>query len=105
MRKLAIFRFKLEEAASDSKMLFSLQSAQLNRQDKSDYLPDMTPQEVAESVSRLFHEKIEKIKPDFVDEPSQESEGKEHHVSHVLMNTLSRVRALSGDSPYIILCG
>ena len=58
----------------------------------------MKPQVADESFSRFFHNKIEKIRQGFVDEASEESEGKEHLGSHVpLANTLSRFCSLSGD--------
>ena len=56
------FQTKLDEAASDSKKRISLLSALLNRQDRSDSLPNMEPQEAAESFSRFFQSKIEKIR-------------------------------------------
>ena len=60
------FRVKLEEAASESKKMFSLLSTLLNMLDRSDSLPDMKPQEAAESFSRFFDNNIEKIRQGFV---------------------------------------
>ena len=92
------FRVKLEEAASDSKKMFPLLSTLLNRQEQSDSLPDMKPQEAAESFSRFFNNKIAKIKPGFVDGPSEKSDAKEQPVSTVLSaHMFSCFHALSGD--------
>ena len=96
--KAGHFRVKLEEAASDSKKMFSLLSTLLNRQDRSDYLPKMKPQEAAESFSRFFNDKTEKMRPGFVDGPSQKSDAKEHLVSTVPpAHMFSCFHALSGD--------
>ena len=53
------FPFKLEEAVSDSKKMFSLLSTLLNRQDRNDSLPGLKPQEFGESFSRFFNDKFE----------------------------------------------
>ena len=51
-----------------SKKMFSLLSTLLNKQDRSDSLPDMRPQEAAKSFSRFFQEKIENwIRQEFND--------------------------------------
>ena len=78
--------------------MFSLLSTLLNRLDRSDYLPKMKPQEAAESISRFFNNKIEKIRQGFVDGPSEESHAKEHRVSSVPpVHMISCFHALSGD--------
>ena len=99
--KAGHFRVKLQEAVSDSKKMFSLLSTLLNRQDRSDYLPKMKPQEAAESFSRFFKNKIEKIRQGFVDGPSKESDAKEHLVSSVPpAHVFSCFDALSGDQSF-----
>ena len=52
--KASHFHAKLEDAATDSKKMFSLLSPLLNRETRSHSLPDMIPQEAAKSFSRFF---------------------------------------------------
>ena len=49
--------------------MFSLLSTLLNREKRSDSLPDMIPQEAAKSFSRIFQEKIEMIRQEFNNDP------------------------------------
>ena len=69
--------------------MFSFLSALLNRQDRSESLPDVKPQEAVESFSRFFQDKIEKIGQGFVDEPSEKSEGKNALVLMIFVRTRS----------------
>ena len=54
--------------------MFSLLSTLLNRENRSDSLPDMIPQEAAKSFSRFFQEKIETIRQEFKDDPLDTTE-------------------------------
>ena len=63
--KASHFHAKLEDAETDSKKMFSLLSTLLNRENRSDSLPDMIPQEAAKSFSRFFQEKIQTIRKEF----------------------------------------
>ena len=54
--------------------MFSFLSTLLNRENRSDSLPDMIPQEAAKSFSRFFQEKIETIRQDFNDDPLDTTE-------------------------------
>ena len=67
--KASHFHAKLEDAETDSKKMFSLLSTLLNRENRSDSLPDMIPQEAAKSFSRFFQEKIETIRQEFNNDP------------------------------------
>ena len=73
--------------------MFSLLSTLLNREDRSDYLLDMVPQEAANSFSRFFQEKIEKIRQEFNDDPLDTTENFTSSVPSIDM--LSRFHALS----------
>ena len=55
------FHAKLEDGASESEKMFSLLITLLNREDRSDFLPGMIPQEPAESFSQFFQEKSRKL--------------------------------------------
>ena len=59
--KASHFHAKLEDAKTDSKKMFSLLSTLLNRENRSDSLPDMIPQEAAKSFSRFFQEKSRRL--------------------------------------------
>ena len=67
--KASHFHAKLEDAETDSKKMFSLLSTLLNRENRSDSLPDMIPQEAAKSFSRFFQEKIETVRQEFNNDP------------------------------------
>ena len=47
--KASHFHAKLEDATTDSKKMFSLLSTLLNRENRSNSLPDMIPQKAAKS--------------------------------------------------------
>ena len=66
--KASHFRAKLEDAETDLKKMFSLLSMLLNRESRSDSLPDMIPQEAAKLFTRFFQEKIETIRKEFNDD-------------------------------------
>ena len=70
-----------------------LLSTLLNRENRSDYLPDMIPQEAAKSFSRFFQEKIETIRQEFNDDPLDTTENFASSVYSSDM--LSSVHALS----------
>ena len=72
--KASHFHAKLEDAETDSKKMFSLLSTLLNRENRSDSLPDMIPQEAAKSFSRFFQEKIQTIRKEFNDDPLDTTE-------------------------------
>ena len=72
--KASHFHINLEDAATDSKKMFCLLSTLLNRENRSDSLPNMIPQEAAKSFSRFFQEKIEKIRQEFSYDPSDTTE-------------------------------
>ena len=72
-----------------------LLSTLLNRENRSDYLPDMIPQEAAKSFSRFFQEKIETIRQEFNDDPLDTTENFASSVYSSDM--LSSVHALSED--------
>ena len=75
--------------------MFSLLSTLLNRENRSDSLPDMIPQEAAKSFSRFFQEKIEKIRREFNDDPLDTIENFASSVHSIGM--ISRSHALSED--------
>ena len=52
--KVSHFQAKLEDAATDLKKMFSLLSTLLNRENRSNSLPDMIPQEAAKSFSPIL---------------------------------------------------
>ena len=54
--------------------MFSVLSTLLNRENRSDSLPDMIPQEAVKSFSRFFQEKIETIRQEFNDDPLDTTE-------------------------------
>ena len=56
------------------KTVSSLLSTLLNRENRSNSLPDMIPQEAAKSFSRFFQEKIETIRQAFNDDPLDTTE-------------------------------
>ena len=72
--KASHFHAKLKDAETDSKKMFSLLSTLLNRENRSDSLPDMIPQEAAKSFSRFFQEKIQTIRKEFNDDPLDTTE-------------------------------
>ena len=71
--------------------MFSLLSTLLNRQNRSESLPD--PLEAAKLFSRFFQEKFEKIRQGFNDEPLNTTENFTSSVPSSDM--LSRFHALS----------
>ena len=93
--KASHFHAKLEDAATDSKKMFSLLSTLLNTEKRSDSLPDMIPQEMAKSFSRFFQEKIETIRQEFNDDPLDTTENFASSVPSIDM--ISRFHALSED--------
>ena len=93
--KASHFHAKLEDAATDSKKMFSLLSTLLNRENRSDSLPDMIPQEASKSFSRFFQEKIETIGQEFNDDPLDTTENFASSVHSSDM--LSSFYALSED--------
>ena len=50
------------------------------RENRSDSLPDMIPQEAAKSFSRFFQEKIETIRQEFNDDPLDTTENSASNV-------------------------
>ena len=93
--KASHFHAKLEDAATDSKKKNSLLSTLLNRENRSDFLPDMIHQEAAKSFSRFFQEKIETIRQEFNDDPLDTTENFASSVHSSDM--LSSFYALSED--------
>ena len=93
--KASHFHAKLEDATTDSKKMFSLLSTLLNRENRSESLPDMIPQEAAKSFSRFFQEKIETIRQEFNDDPLDTIENFASNVHSSDM--LSSFYALSED--------
>ena len=94
--KASHFRAKLEDAATDSKKTSYFLSTLLNRENRSDYLPDMIPQEAAKSFSRIFQEKFETIRQEFNDDPLDTT--KKNFASSVYCSDMfSSFHALSED--------
>ena len=89
------FHAKLKDAETDSKKMFSLLSTLLNRENRSDSLPDMIPQEAAKSLSRFFQEKIETIRKEFNNAPLDTTENFASSVHS--SDLLSSFYALSED--------
>ena len=75
--------------------MFSLLSTLLNRENRSDSLPDMIPQEAAKSFSRFFQEKIETIRKEFNNAPLDTTENFASSVHS--SDLLSSFYALSED--------
>ena len=75
--------------------MFSLLSTLLNRENKSDSLPNIIPQEAAKSFSWFFQEKIETIRQEFNDDPLDTTENFTSSVPSI--DVLSRFHALSED--------
>ena len=73
--------------------MFSLLSTLLNRQNRSESLPD--PLEAAKLFSRFFQEKFEKIRQGFNDEPLNTTENFTSSVPSI--DWLSRLHVLSED--------
>ena len=95
IKQASHFHAKLEDAATDSKKMFSLLSTLLNRENRSDSLPDMIPQEAAKSFSPFFQEKIKTIRQEFNDDPLDMTENFTSSVHSSDM--LSSFYALSED--------
>ena len=93
--KASHFHAKLKDAETDSKKMFSLLSTLLNRENRSDSLPDMIPQEAAKSFSRFFQEKIQTIRKEFNDDPLDTTENFASSVHS--SDLLSSFYALSED--------
>ena len=93
--KASHFHAKLEDAATDSKKMSYLLSTLLNRENRSDSLLNMIPQEAAKSFSRFFQEKIETIRQEFNDDPLDTTENFASNVHSSDM--LSSFYALSED--------
>ena len=75
--------------------MFSFLITLLNRENRSDSLPDMIPQEAAKSFSRFFQEKIDTIRQEFNDDPLDTTENFASSVHSSDM--LSSFYALSED--------
>ena len=75
--------------------MFCLLRTLLNRENRSDSLPNMIPQEAAKSFSRFFQEKIEKIKQEFSYDPLETTKNFTSSVHSSYM--LSSFHALSED--------
>ena len=73
----------------------SLLSTLLNRENRSDSLPNIIPQEAAKSFSWFFQEKIETIRQEFNDDPLDTTENFASSVPSI--DVLSRFHALSED--------
>ena len=93
--KASNFHAKLKDAETYSKKMFSLLSTLLNRENRSDSLPDMIPQEAAKSFSRFFQEKIQTIRKEFNDDPLDTTENFASSVHS--SDLLSSFYALSED--------
>ena len=93
--KASHFHAKLKDAETDSKKMFSLLSTLLNRENRSDSLPDMIPQEAAKSFSRSLQEKIQTIRKEFNDDPLDTTENFASSVHS--SDLLSSFYALSED--------
>jgi hypothetical protein len=98
--KAAYFQSQLEDASSDPKKMFSLLQSLMNRQDCSDVLPDLTDQEIADSLSNFFQEKIDKIRLGFSSDAPRDASSSSD-TSAVNFSTFSPL--VSGDIRKLIL--